>query len=80
VSYPRVLYEAGVRFAWAGNTVGQLLLHGGHDAPGYARYVARGRVADVLAYISQLIGMPAGAEPLPADVRELNTNRIELPR
>jgi len=78
---PEFFTGLGFRSAWAGNTVGELYRFMAatmpQDTPGT---MLPDEYADVLAYIFQVIGMPAGTEPLPADFRELNAHRIELPR
>ena len=78
---PAFFTGLGFRSAWAGNTVGELYRFIAatmpQDTPGT---MLPDEYADVLAYIFQVMGMPAGTEPLPADFRELNTHRIALPR
>jgi len=78
---PEFFTGLSFRSAWAGNTVGELYRFMAatmpQDTPGTLQPE---EYADVLAYIFQVMGLPAGTEPLPADVRELNTHRIELPR
>jgi len=77
---PESFTGLGFRSAWAGNTVGELyrfmVATMPQDTPGTLHPE---EYADVLAYIFQVMGMPAGTEPLPPDIRELNTHRIELP-